>query len=225
MKKLLSCLKDSDAVEKIVGGIFGMIALIAIVCEMAMAGFDKMAVIGGIKDIAGTLITIVMLFVAIRALNPKQKKQAGFTNTFISEMDVLIEKYDPVLSFYGEEMKNGENTLRYNIANKLDAVATNDPGGNHKLFRISEGAEKIEFSVSETIFGTRKTAVAGTIAARIARREGAFVKDIKITREGFSVVLAEPALTEEDAIAAAELVDGIVLLYIAEYNQKEKTPV
>ena len=73
MKKLFASLGDEDSIEKIVGGIFGIIAIIAAVVEMALGGFDAAAVAGGVKDIAGTLVTIVMLVVAINALKPRKK--------------------------------------------------------------------------------------------------------------------------------------------------------
>lgn len=221
MKKIISFFKDSDTVEKVVGGIFGVIALIAIAFEMAMGGFDKAAIIGGIKDIAGTSISIVMLFVAIKALSPKKEKQEGFTEAFIHHMDILIEKYSPILSFFGEEQKAGENTLRYNIANRLDAVATNNPGGSHKLFRITEGAANIDFSVSETVFPQKSGVVSATISRRIIVQYAEVVQDVKTTKEGFSLIFKKPLCNEDDARIVADLIDYTVLLFIAEYSQKE----
>ena len=91
MKRMLSFLKDNDAVEKIIGGIFGAIAIIAIVIEMALDGFDSAAIVGGIKDIAGTAITIVMLIVAVNALRPKEETLTGFKAVFDNEMKIILK--------------------------------------------------------------------------------------------------------------------------------------
>lgn len=49
MKKIA----DRIEIETLLGGIFGAIAIIAIIVEMALAGFDATAIAGGLKDIAG----------------------------------------------------------------------------------------------------------------------------------------------------------------------------
>ncbi len=48
--------------ETAFGGLFGIVALIAIVAEMIIGGMDSAAIAGGIKDIASTIV-IVMVFV------------------------------------------------------------------------------------------------------------------------------------------------------------------
>lgn len=58
--------------ETLWGGLFGLIAIAAAMAEMAFAGFSPDAVAGGIKDIAGTLIVVVVLLVAIRSILPKR---------------------------------------------------------------------------------------------------------------------------------------------------------
>ena len=47
------------------GGIFAVVALIAIIFEMAIAGFDNAAIASGVKDIAGTIVTVLVLFAFI----------------------------------------------------------------------------------------------------------------------------------------------------------------
>ncbi|MBR5156376.1 MAG: hypothetical protein IKW59_01250 [Clostridia bacterium] len=71
---------DDDAIEKIIGGLFGVIAIAAIIVEMCLGDFSCDAVAGGVKDIASTLITVVMLIVAIKALRPKKEEPFSFAD-------------------------------------------------------------------------------------------------------------------------------------------------
>ncbi|MBR5316341.1 MAG: hypothetical protein IKU39_00420 [Lachnospiraceae bacterium] len=211
--------KDDDSIEKVVGGIFGLIAIIAIIYEMYIGGFDKSAITGGIKDIAGTLITIVMLFVAINALKPKKKKQEDFDSVMDEEMKQIINKYNPIISFWGKETYKGKEMSRYNIANKLDAISTNDPGGNNKLFRIAKDVNEIEFSVSETVFPTRREAVASRISSKLALAHSEFISDVKTNQTGFVLTFKEPLATGDNAKSVAEIIDHALLLYVAEFKK------
>ncbi len=211
--------KDDDSLEKVVGGIFGLIAIIAIIYEMYIGGFDKSAITGGIKDIAGTLITIVMLFVAINALKPKKKKQEDFDSVIEEEMEQIISKYNPIISFWGKETYKGKEMSRYNIANRLDAISTNDPGGNNKFFRIAKDVSEIEFSVSETVFPTRRETVASRVSSKLALAHSEFISDVKTNQTGFVLIFKEPLTTGDDAKIVAEIIDHTLLLYVAEFKK------
>lgn len=75
MKKFFQSIKDEDSFEKIIGGAFGVIAIVAIIVEMFLSNFTLDAIAGGTKDIASTLIAVVMLIVAIKALRPNNEKE------------------------------------------------------------------------------------------------------------------------------------------------------
>lgn len=69
-------------------------ALIAIVCEVAFGGFAKENVVGGIKDISGVLIDVLVLFIAASAFI---RKPVNFKAKFNKAMDSIKEKYNPLL--------------------------------------------------------------------------------------------------------------------------------
>lgn len=206
--------------ETLFGGLFGVIAIIAVVVEMVIADFDASSIAGGIKDIAGTVVTVIMLFVAINALKSKKRKAGNFQDTFDNEIKIVIEKYSPVLTYYGKETsENLKGFYRYNIANKLDSISTNSPGGNNKLFRIREGINEIEFSVSATIFGDKREGVCSRVAAKIKDSHHKLINDYKITQSGFLLIMNDPLVNEDDAKNIVKVIDHILLLYIAEYNK------
>ncbi len=205
--------------ETLFGGIFGVVALVAILVEMIIGGFDNASVAGGIKDISGTVVTIIMLFVAIKALRPEKKKDENFDEIFENKMKEIIKKYEPVISFYAVEEIKGKNMKRYNIANKLDAISTNEPGANNKFFRISAGETEVEFSVSETVFPGRREAAASRISSKLALSHNDFIADIRQTKTGFVLVFKEPLTSEDNAVKVSSIVDHAILLYIAEYKK------
>ncbi len=57
MKKLL---EKTD----LLAGIFAVMAVVAIICEMALGGFTKESIVGGIKDISGILVDVLVLIIA-----------------------------------------------------------------------------------------------------------------------------------------------------------------
>lgn len=64
--------------ETVVGGVFGLLAVLSAVGEMALSGFSLPAVIGGVKDISGTMVVVMVFLVAIRGLllnSPKNLSQ------------------------------------------------------------------------------------------------------------------------------------------------------
>ena len=62
-----------DFEEKVWGGIFGGIAIIAALAEMFFNGINAATVAGAIKDIFGTLIVIV-LFITFISQMPKKSR-------------------------------------------------------------------------------------------------------------------------------------------------------
>ena len=62
MKKII------DEKHDLLAGLFAVVAIVAIVCEVVFGGFAKDNIAGGIKDISGILIDVLVLFVAASAL-------------------------------------------------------------------------------------------------------------------------------------------------------------
>ncbi len=63
-----------ETIEIILGGIFGIITVIAAILEMQANGFSTEAIFGGLKDIAGTMVTVMVFLIAVRLLIPKKEK-------------------------------------------------------------------------------------------------------------------------------------------------------
>lgn len=79
MKKLL---EKTD----LLAGVFAVVAFVAIVCEIAFGGFTKESIAGGIKDMSGILVDVLVLFVAASVfIKKKQKNIVSILETSIEE--------------------------------------------------------------------------------------------------------------------------------------------
>lgn len=104
--KFFDFFKDEDSMEKIVGGIFGAVAIGAIVVEMCLGRFETAVIASGVKDIFGTLITVVMLFVAIKALKPKKTEPFSFEKEFKEELELFVARNERMLTVKDESNGN-----------------------------------------------------------------------------------------------------------------------
>ncbi len=59
--------------ETLWGGIFGVVAIVAAIVEGAINGFEAAVIAGTIKDISGTLVTVIILIFAIKSLWPTKE--------------------------------------------------------------------------------------------------------------------------------------------------------
>ena len=107
MKSLL----DSINLETILGGLFGLVAIIAIFAEMAIAGFDSTSIASGIKDIASMMVAVMILIVAVRRLIPKkenlsfEEKLTKALNNWCATNSTLIVKSKDDNGKYGFSMR------------------------------------------------------------------------------------------------------------------------
>lgn len=62
-----------DRDEKLWGGIFGIIAILAALTEMFINGVTASSIAGAIKDISGTLVVVVLLVTFLKSLPRKPK--------------------------------------------------------------------------------------------------------------------------------------------------------
>ena len=187
---------------------------------MFINGIDAASVVGAIKDVFGTLIVIVLFITFIRQL---PKKAKDFKGIFKAKMDKNITKYSPLIEVDSD--KDG----RYKIASRLDAIYDNNSGAYHTLFDFDYSSE-IEFYVSKTVFAGRGASdnefaelqgkIVSDVSRKIEKGFGEIVSECSKTNSGFKIKFNHSLATAEEAVMAAEIVDNVMLLFIAEYKKK-----
>ena len=216
MKKLI----EQIGTETVFAGLFGLTAIVAVFFEMAIAGFDAASIAGGVKDIAGTIITVVMLIVAIRALTPKKKIMGGFEEKFNTEMDKIISKYNPLIQ------KDASVQGRYNIADDMSVLYQNIDCKYHRMFDFDYKGE-LSFFISKTLFmGKSKsdftelqTIIINSITSKVLGEYDILNEKYKPIQDGFRLTFRQELLSPEDAVKVVEIIDKIILLYIVEYKK------
>ncbi len=209
-----------DIQEKVWGGIFGGIAIIAAIAEMFFNGIDAAAVAGTIKDVFGTLIVIVLFITFIRQI---PKKAKDFKGIFKAEMEKNIAKYSPLIAI------DSDIEGRYKIASRLDAIYDNNPGAYHAFFDF-DYETKIEFYISKTVFYGRggsddefdelQGRIVSDVSRKIEKNFGEIVSECSKSDKGIKITFKNSLSSNEDAVKAAEIVDNVMLLLIAEYKKK-----
>lgn len=206
--------------ETVFAGLFGLLVIIAVFFEMAIAGFAPASIAGGVKDIAGTMITVVMLIVAIRAIAPKKKIAGGFEERFNEEMDKVISKYSPLIQ------RDSSVKGRYHIADDMSVLYRNIDCKYHRMFDFDYKGE-LSFIVSKTVFmGKSKndftelqTTIVNSITSKIMSEYDILNEKYKPIQDGFKLTFNQELLTPEDAAKVVEIIDKVVLLYIVEYKK------
>lgn len=227
-------MKKNETLEMVLGGIFGAIAIIAAILSIALGEVNASTVFGCIKDVASTIVAVLVLLVAIRQFRPK--KAGDFKAAFNKEMDMIIEKYSPLISADNGDKndKNKETTeetqtpkkerdfIRYNIAKKLDAMfSTENPGTPIRFFDFSHNKSTITLFVQGHNFGDRVEDVSKDLVKTLKERFGD-VADIssKIKPQvSVSVEFKEPLINEDDARLVTQVIDHVIFCYIAEYKK------
>ena len=231
-----------DLKEKLWGGIFGVVAILAAFFEMYSSGVSMTTVAGAIKDIAGTMVVVVLLITVMRHYLPK--KPSNLTEAFHEAMEPVVSRYSPLIK-KDENSNNGKNTesengnksidnpikksevksgVRYNLASYLSAIHDNTPGEYHTFFDFDLKSE-IKFIVSKTVFMGRSKeefVLQGKIISDIRGSiEGKFeiVSMCSSTKDGFKVTLSREMVTNEDVKQVVDVIDRVMLLYIAEYKK------
>lgn len=210
MKKFLEEKHD------ILAGIFGVLAVIAIICEVAFGGFTKEGFVGGLKDLSGIFIDVLVLIVAASVLI---RKPINFKEKFHEAMESLKKKYEPLLV---EDKKEG--VIRYNIASNSDALFSKPAKSPERIFELEENKpEKICFYVNKSFFNH----VGGTgydpekIASQIALRLQAYFKDYDIktfpnnANYGIEVNFNRTLSNDDDINDLISLIDYTILLFVA----------
>lgn len=204
--------------ETWLGALFGIIAIVAIVFEMYFDNFSAISIAGGIKDAAGTVVAVLVFLFAMSQIKVKNKK--GFDAVFETEMEKLIEKYNPVIQKYVEiEDGSNANRVRYDIARKLDCISGKESGAPHLFFRCEKGGPtSIIFTVRKAVFGENTELVASRLQRKIEKMFLEYIQDVKTGTDEVQIIFKRKMCNDQDAVVLAEIVDCVLLICIAEYR-------
>lgn len=106
-----------DFKEKLWGGIFGVISILAAFGEMFIKGVSSESVFGVIKDVSGTLVVVVLLVVVVRNLIPKK-----YLLSFEERLEGALTKWQKTNSnmIIAGTIVNTKDDQKYDISMRQD---------------------------------------------------------------------------------------------------------
>lgn len=222
---------DNDSLEKVFGGIFGVIAVVAAIIEMFLGGASIESVVAGIKDVAGTLVVVILLLAFIKS----HKKVKDIRVAIEQGMENLEEDYSPLVreavatENSGEQKQNKlKRVIRYEIASDIGVLFGKESKVYAPFFDIdSENPTKVEFYIRRKFFSD--TAENPFDAEKIynhiekymtKRHEGYEITFSRDSSGGkVNITFPSPLKYEKDIKELLEIVDDMVFIYTAE-NKK-----
>ena len=213
-----------DRDEKLWGGIFGIVAIVAAIAEMFINGINAASVVGAVKDVFGTAVVVVLLFTFLKNL---PKRPQNFRERFEVNMNEIEKIYAPlIVKFVPKETAKesvkakNENVIRYDILSSVDALFGKGQADHLRLFELNaEKPEKINLYIREKFFG--KPFDAQQIAESIASKLREKFTDYKITHsadnsgETITVSFQKAMETDADAAELINLINAAILLFVA----------
>ena len=101
--------------EIILGGVFGIIAVTAALLEMNTNGFSTESIFSGIKDIAGTMVAVMVFLIAIQSLFPKKDKLS-----FEEKLAAALSDWQQSNSTLIVKSTDDEKTHKYGFSMRTD---------------------------------------------------------------------------------------------------------
>lgn len=228
--------------ETKLGGFFGIVACLAIFVEMILAGFTADSIVGGVKDISGTMVAILVLVVAVRKIRPGYKKET-FGSVLAEELEDFEKRSQPLV--HKAKDYDRENGYRYYLITRMDRIlyastaeieeiknkgAINSGTMNGKFFDLIVNDEiKLFFYLNASTFKDRAKVEGkdyGDVLASLGpaisncinkqspgRYEATPSKDGKIITISFTKELDSQNRKPEHAREIAKLINYVLTLY------------
>jgi len=122
--------------ETKLGGVFGIIAVAAAILEVVLDGFSWAAIAGGIKDIAGTMVAVMVFLIAVRALLPKGKEELPFEKKLEKAINTWVQKHANMIVETSEKTNNATQSYGLHM--------TTDPDKFYSIERLkSDGGSRV----------------------------------------------------------------------------------
>jgi len=220
-----------DIIDKVLGGIFGIIAIVAAIVEMILGGFTAEAIVEAIKDIAGTAIVVVLLVTFVKNL-PKNAKNVR--ESIEIEMTRIEKSYSPLIRKV--EVKETDNdakknklgkTIRYEIADNVN-VLFNVKSSFHRFFDIqAERPTEIKFAIRKAFFGDtvensfNPQKISEHLMGYLKKNHPECSMNYVSDKDGGLVVIPfnNPIETDKEIEELISIIDDMLFVYVAE-NKK-----
>lgn len=229
--------------EVLWGGIFGVIAIIAILAEMFLNGISAASVAGATKDVAGTILTVMVFVVAAKHILKQMKEIKSFEGLLQKALDdwqdnhknmiVRKEQYDHEKS--GEAATCYSLGLKTNISDFYNLSESNNTGWFLRMPLINKenyqhGEVLLRFHLNKGTFFEGREMSKDELSAGFNRLNALFVsymqasfgEQVTATGKGqdITVIIHNPVCTAEDIALVISIINSMYSAYLVAANLK-----
>lgn len=218
-------------------GVAGMVALIAIICELIFGGISTVSVSAAIKDLMGIAIDVMVFIVAVKLASkpnraePLEIKLENALNQWRAEhanMIICDEEYDKDKDWFSFSM-------RTDLKNFFgDATALSKPGWFVRIPKIGspeylQKTFKMKFHLNVSTFlegktvDNRKSAfekITNNIAMYLQTKNSVAIDKLEITESGATIIVITNGLVadEEHNITVDDRIQNLISIIDTAYT-------
>ena len=223
--------------ETLWGGMFGILAIIAAMVEMASNGFIPSSIAAAIKDIAGTMVAVMVLFYAVRNLIPRKEKLS-----FEDKLKSTLAAWEKSNSTLIEKSVDDDRTGKYGFNMRTDvrnfyrtAPITKNSGWFVRLPLIQKAnyensAIKIEFHLNKGTFFDGMALSTEELNQKFDQLSGLFCDFINDKYSGFlsavgekaniGLTFGQPIQTDDDIHRLVDVLNSMLQAYLVSAKVK-----
>ena len=227
--------------EVLWGGIFGLIAIMAILAEMCLSGISAVSIAAAIKDIAGTIIAVMVFVVAAKHILKQMREMKSFEGLLQKALDnwqddhknmiVRKEQYDYEKT--GEAATCYSLGLKTNISDFYNLTASNNTGWFLRMPLIKKenyvnGNVVLRFHLNKGTFFEGKEMSKEELTVGFNRLNALFIGFMQASfgdlinaqgkNQDITVTITKPICTAEDIDFLISIINSMYNAYLVAAN-------
>lgn len=221
--------------KAILGGIFGILSVVAAIYQVLLSGYDKVSIAGAIQSISGTMLNVMVLFLVFK--NFYEKKIGSFEDRLKSRLKKwtkdnrnIIKKSNPnKVGFYGYDMFTDMNNF-YKKSNSKnsgwfvrlpDIKESNYNKGNIKIyFHLNKGTFFEGMGLKDEELGPLYKSIASNIKEYITDIYDKKELNISYDNQTITIIIVNPIQTNKEINFLIRVLDSMVKAYLVSANIK-----
>lgn len=215
-----------DFFENYLGGIFAVIAAIAAIIEMAVAGFSADAIVGCVKDLFSMLAVVVIFFYVVY----KEWPLKSFRKRLEQAMESLEQSYHPLIREHVTKESNASDVavnqklIRYDLARNVNALYSTPCNDYMRFFELDAmHPDRITFFVRQKFFGDafQPELIARNVQTYLQKNHTGLGIHSQIDKDGACITVMFPHTlhSQKDITQLLSIIDDALFIFVAE-NKK-----
>ena len=222
--------------KTILGGIFGILSIVAAIYQVSLSGYDKGSIAGAIQSISGTIISVMVLFLVFK--NFCNEKIGNFEDRLKKKLNqwaednrnIIIKSSPDKTGFYGYDMFTDINNFYNGSGYSKNSgwfvrfPEIKESNYNHKDIKIDFHLNKGTFfegmELKDEELEARYKSIASNIINYIRTIHGSEISEIFYKNQTITITMVNPIQTDEEMDTLIRILDSMVKAYLVSANIK-----